>query len=104
MLEVKLAASGIGSVGIAEMSKIATRTWHDGSMYHVLVDSEEKAQAAKSLIEKSGGVLRVMQPHKESLEEYFVRVTDHSSGDAMGKPPPKSAPPIEKGASEEVAK
>jgi ABC-2 type transport system ATP-binding protein len=103
VLEVKLAASGIGADGIAEMAKIATRAWHDGTMYHVLVDSEEKAQAAKALIEKSGGVLRAMQPHKESLEEYFVRVTDHSSGDAMGKP---AAPPVLKNESEqkEVAK
>jgi len=87
VLEVHLAASGIDSKGCAEAAALAMRTWHDGALYHVLVDSEEKAQKVKDLLEKSGGVLRVMQPHKESLEEYFVRVTDHSSGDGMGKPP-----------------
>jgi len=86
ILEVHLAASGVGAPGLAEVNTLAMRAWHDGALYHVLVDTEEKAQQAKGLIEKSGGVLRVMQPHKESLEEYFVRVTDHSSGDGMGKP------------------
>ena len=47
----------------------------DGALYHVLVDSEEKAQKAKEILEQAGGTLREMQPHKESLEEYFVRVT-----------------------------
>ncbi|HYF51835.1 MAG TPA: ABC transporter ATP-binding protein [Planctomycetota bacterium] len=86
VLEVHLAASGIAAAGLPEVSSLAIRAWHDGILYHVLVDSEDKAQKAKDLIEKAGGVLRVMQPHKESLEEYFVRVTRHDSGDSMGKP------------------
>jgi ABC-2 type transport system ATP-binding protein len=75
VLEVKLSASGIAAAGLPEVARLATRAWHDGAQYHVLVDSEEKAQAAKHLLEKAGGTLRAMTPHKESLEEYFVRVT-----------------------------
>jgi len=75
VLEVSLAASGIPPQGVAELQGLARRAWHDGALYHVLVDSEETAQQAKQLLEKAGGTLRAMQPHKESLEEYFVRVT-----------------------------
>ncbi|HYG78580.1 MAG TPA: ABC transporter ATP-binding protein [Planctomycetota bacterium] len=81
VLEVKLAASGIPAAGIEEVRKLAVRCWHDGALYHVIVDTEEKAQAAKSRIEAAGGILRVIQPHRESLEEYFVRVTDGGAGD-----------------------
>jgi len=80
VLEVKLAASGIAAAGIPEAARLAVRTWHDGVLYHVIVTTEEKAQAVKSMIEAAGGVLRVMQPHRESLEEYFVRVTDTTPG------------------------
>jgi ABC-2 type transport system ATP-binding protein len=82
VLEVKLAATGIDAKGIPEISRLAVRCWHDGALYHVLVDSEEKAQQVKAEIEKAGGVLRAMTPHKESLEEYFVRVTQNGENRA----------------------
>jgi len=75
VLEVNLSVSGIPPQGHPEVARLALRAWHDGVLYHVLVDTEDKAQQAKQLLEKSGGVLRAMQPHRESLEEYFVRVT-----------------------------
>ena len=75
VLEVKLSASGLSAAQGPKLEGIATRTWHDGLLFHVLVDSEEKAQVAKAALEKAGGVLRAMEQHKESLEEYFVRVT-----------------------------
>jgi ABC-2 type transport system ATP-binding protein len=80
ILEVSLAASGIQAQGVPELQGLAVRCWHDGALYHVLVDSEEKAQAAKAALEKAGGTLREIQPHKESLEEYFVRVTKVDGG------------------------
>jgi ABC-2 type transport system ATP-binding protein len=76
ILEVKLVASGVGAEGIPAVALLAVRTWHDGLLYHAIVNDEEKAQEVKALIETSGGTLRVMMPHKESLEEYFVRVTN----------------------------
>lgn len=82
VLEVHLSASGIPAEGLAEIKPLALRAWHDGALYHVLVESEDKAQAAKQVLERAGGVLRSMQPQKESLEEYFVRVT--KAGDAGG--------------------
>lgn len=75
ILEVKLSASGIPASGDPEIAKLAKRAWHDGVLYHVLVDSEEKAQHMKLMLEQAGGTLRAMEPHRESLEEYFVRVT-----------------------------
>jgi len=80
VLEVSLAASGIPAQGVPELQGLALRCWHDGALFHVLVDSEEKAQSAKAALEKAGGTLRVIQPHKESLEEYFVRVTEVDGG------------------------
>jgi len=75
VLEVELSASGIPAGDLPEVKNIAQRAWHDGALYRVLVDSEEKAQQVKSMLEKAGGTIRSMLPHKESLEEYFVRVT-----------------------------
>ena len=88
ILEVAVAASGIPPAGVPELSPLAMRAWHDGALYHVLLDSEEKAQQAKALIEKAGGTLRLMLPHTESLEEYFVRVTGEdgvTDGDSFGR-------------------
>jgi len=79
VLEVKLSASGIPVAGLPEAAKLAIRAWHDGVQYHVLVDSEEKASQVKAQLEAAGGTLRAMQPHRESLEEYFVRVTQNNA-------------------------
>ncbi len=86
ILEVKLSVSGIAAAGIPEVASMAKRAWHDGLLYHVLLDSEEKAQQAKAMLEGAGGTLRAMQPHRESLEEYFVRVTkdEHTAGNERG--------------------
>jgi ABC-2 type transport system ATP-binding protein len=93
VLEVKLSASGITREGVKEILPLAIRCWHDGVLYHVLVDSEEKAQTVRALLEKAGGTLRAMTPHKESLEEYFVRVTSNhpGEGDGMGTKPAAEA-------------
>ena len=76
VLEVMLSASGLPAEGVPEVQKLAVRAWHDGILYHVIVDSEEHAQAAKAALERAGGTLRAMTPHKESMEDYFVRVTE----------------------------
>ncbi|MFH0938047.1 MAG: ABC transporter ATP-binding protein [Planctomycetota bacterium] len=87
VLEVSLSATGLPTTGLPEVVRLATRAWHDGALYHVLVDSEEKAQQVKAQLEQAGGVLRSMQPHKESLEEYFVRITRaDTTADAMIAP------------------
>lgn len=75
VLEVELAASGVPAEGISEAAALARRAWHDGSLYHLLVDSEESAQKAKAILETKGATIRMLVPHVESLEEYFVRVT-----------------------------
>ena len=88
VLEVKLSASGLPAEGVPAIKKLAAREWHDGVLYHVVVGTEEKAQEVKAAIERAGGILRAMQPHKESLEEYFVRVTN--SGTAQTAAPAKA--------------
>lgn len=75
VLEVELSASGVPPEGLPEAAKLARRAWHDGELYRMLLDDDEKASKAKRLIEASGGELRSLVPHYESLEEYFVRVT-----------------------------
>jgi ABC-2 type transport system ATP-binding protein len=76
VLEVALTFTGVKAAP-AECEALIVRQWHDGVQYHVLVDSEEKAQQIKAKLEGAGATLRSMVPHKESLEEYFVRVTQH---------------------------
>ena len=83
VIEVKLSAANLPREGAPGIAPLAVRAWHDGALYHVLVDSEEKAQRAKELLEKAGGILRGMEPHKESLEEYFVRVTSDGNANLL---------------------
>ena len=75
VLEVELAASGIPPEGVPAAAALARRAWHDGTLYRLLLESEDGAQKAKALVEAAGGVIRMLVPHRESLEEYFVRVT-----------------------------
>lgn len=75
VVEVEIAASGIGPGGAPAAARLARRAWHDGALYHLLVDSEETAQRVKALLEGAGGTVRLLAPQRESLEQYFVRVT-----------------------------
>jgi ABC-2 type transport system ATP-binding protein len=86
VLEVKLSVSGLKPDQVPGLEGLAMRSWHDGSLFHVLVDTEDKAQKAKGLLESAGGILRSMDLHKESLEEYFVRVTQSGGGAPPVKP------------------
>ena len=83
VLEVKVAASGIPAEAPKELEELVVRGWHDGVLYHAIVANEEKAQKVKAVLEAAGGAIRVMMPHKESLEEYFVRVTQ--TGEETGE-------------------
>src|SRR5579862_1557607 len=80
VVEVALSFTGVPKEGHAESAKLAARSWHDGAQYHVLVSDEEKAQKVTAMLQSAGAVLRSMVPHKESLEEYFVRVTMSGGG------------------------
>ena len=80
VVEVALRFTGVGPAGDPDVIKLATRQWHDGAQYYVLVDSEEKAAQVVALLEKKDARLRSLIPHKESLEEYFVRVTMAGGG------------------------
>ncbi|MCZ7644080.1 MAG: ABC transporter ATP-binding protein [Planctomycetota bacterium] len=75
VLEVQMSASGVPKEGLHEAAKLARRAWHDGELYHLLLESEDLALKAKEAIERGGGTLRRLVPHHESLEEYFIRVT-----------------------------
>jgi ABC-2 type transport system ATP-binding protein len=82
VLEVQISASGIDAEKKPDVAAHCTRHWHDGVMFHALANSEDDAQRVKDAVEKAGGVVRAMVPHKESLEDYFVRVTQ---ADADGR-------------------
>jgi ABC-2 type transport system ATP-binding protein len=98
VLEVKLSVSGLPLDRAPKLEGVARRTWHDGQLLHVLVESDEKAQAAKAALEGAGGILRSMEQHKESLEEYFVRVTND------GQPSAAATVAVAAGSAPEVAK
>lgn len=90
VLEVQISASGLDAKNLPDVKSCCTRSWHDGVQFHVLAHSEDDAQKVKALIEKSGGTVRALIPHKESLEDYFVRVTQKDKpggGDAMNAKP-----------------
>jgi ABC-2 type transport system ATP-binding protein len=94
VLEVQISASGLKKESAPDVSAHCTRAWHDGVQFHALAKSEEDAERVKAAIEKAGGTLRAMIPHKESLEEYFVRVTQGDKaggGDAMNFTPTATA-------------
>ncbi len=86
VLEVKLSVSNISAAGVPEAASLGVRAWHDGALYHVVVDGEDKALRVRAILEKAGGVLRAMEPRRESLEEYFMRVTQsgREAGAAAG--------------------
>jgi ABC-2 type transport system ATP-binding protein len=75
VVEVELAASNVPPQGVPAAAALARRAWHDGVLYRLLLPDEDAAQRAKAALEQAGAVLRVLQPHRESLDEYFVRVT-----------------------------
>lgn len=83
VLEVELAASNVPPAGVPQAAALARRAWHDGALYRLLLPDEATAQKAKELVEAQGGVVRVLLPHTESLEEYFVRVTGESAAVAI---------------------
>jgi ABC-2 type transport system ATP-binding protein len=89
VLEVQISAVGLKKEDAPDVSAYCTRSWHDGVQFHALAKSVEDADRVKAAIEKAGGTLRAMIPHKESLEEYFVRITQNDKpggGDAMNFP------------------
>lgn len=94
VLEVQLSATGLTPDKLPDVKAHSTRSWHDGVQFHVLTASEESAQKVKSMIESAGGTIRAIIPHKESLEDYFVRVTQKDKpggGDTMNTNAPAAA-------------
>jgi len=80
VIEVSLSFSGVAADKTPDLAKQTIRTWHDGTLFHIIVDTEERAAQVRAELERSGATLRSLAPHKESLEEYFVRVTAGSGG------------------------
>lgn len=74
-VEVSVAASGIVREGLPDVAVLAKRSWHDGELYHVVVADEERALAVVEKIRSAGGVVKRLIPHREPLEDYFVRIT-----------------------------
>lgn len=80
VIEVAQTFSGIEKERLPDVSKWAARSWHDGTLFHVLSNAEDQAAIGRAELERSGATVRSIIPHKESLEEYFVRVTAESGG------------------------
>lgn len=78
-VEVSVAASGLPPEGVPAAAAKARRAWHDGELYHVVVDDEDAALEVTEILRAAGGVIRRLIPHREPLEDYFVRVTGDDS-------------------------
>jgi ABC-2 type transport system ATP-binding protein len=55
-----------------------TNTFRDGSLIHVTVPREEHKDGIISRVQKAGGKIHSVIPHRESLEEYFLRQLNRS--------------------------
>ena len=52
------------------------------------------AREIRELVERAGGVLRSMIPHKESMEDYFLRVTQNNPENDGKKKLPEAGPEL----------
>jgi len=55
-----------------------TNTFQDGNLVHVTVPAEEHKDGIISRVQKAGGTIHSVIPHRESLEEYFLRQLNRS--------------------------
>lgn len=84
VLEVEVVFAGVAEEKVPEaVRKAALRVWRDGERLHVLAPDEAEATKAKDALEACGGRLAALIPHRESLEEYFIRTMGDESPEEM---------------------
>ncbi len=69
----EIAATGLSKEALEELEKLRLRTKQLGDMVLVTAEGEEKVDQAVDLIKNRGGRLISLIPHKETLEEIFIK-------------------------------
>jgi ABC-2 type transport system ATP-binding protein len=72
---VEVGAEGLSPAARAELSARAVSALEEGSRTVFTFADTEAAEAAVERIRADGARLRLLQPHRETLEEYFMRST-----------------------------
>jgi ABC-2 type transport system ATP-binding protein len=84
VVEVETVFSDMAEKNVPESARrAARRVWHDGSLLHAIYPDEDSARAAVQDIEKAGGRMKGFIPHRESLEEYFIRTMGEESPEEL---------------------
>ena len=73
VISVDIHGEGFEQSCLKELEKLCKHMVHKDNTVLITVDTEEKAQQAKEILEKGGGKLRAMIPHRENLEDFYVR-------------------------------
>jgi len=74
---IEIGAENLPPAAAEQLRPLATRFVTQGTLSHLTVPDEKAGQEAVRIIASSGATLKEYAPHKESLEEYFLR---HSGG------------------------
>ncbi len=69
----EITITGLNREGLEELEKLELRTKQLGDMVLVTAEGEEKVDRAVDLIKSRGGRLISLIPHKETLEEIFIK-------------------------------
>ena len=77
VISVDIHGENMSKETVEKIRGLCTHVVCKDKMTFATVDSEEKAQQVKEILENSGGTLRAFVPHRENLEDFYVK---HSEG------------------------
>ena len=81
---IEIRVENLPPAALDQVRPLATGLVAQGAMTHLTVADEKAGQEAVRIIAASGAVLKEYAPHKESLEEYFLR---HAGGVGTNEKP-----------------
>ncbi|WP_372371272.1 ABC transporter ATP-binding protein [Candidatus Uabimicrobium sp. HlEnr_7] len=73
VISIDIHGEGFDKNSLEKLQKISTHLVHKDNITFVTVNNEKKAQEVKDILEKCGGTLRAMIPHRENLEDFYIR-------------------------------
>lgn len=82
---VDLAFEGLPPEAGEAFAGAAERIWFDGSRLYFRLPDQQVAEEVIRALEPAGGKLRLLSPHTESLEEYFMRQTETQERAGSGR-------------------
>lgn len=77
VVSVDIHGEGCNEKIMEQLEKICLRVECKEKMLFATVENEKKAQDVKKILEENGAILRAFIPHRENLEDFYVK---HSEG------------------------